>query len=543
MTSPSAAPSAGTATADSDARPPHVVYLIHNDAYADTRVLKYAATAAKAGLRVTLLAVSDIGRRRESWVGEAHVVRVPVVSAFRTGGPPQTVKTRLLRTVGYKSKDKADRAVLRAQLHVLDHQTRQARAAARGEVPAGVAAVTDRAEAELLRTRLRVAAARRRLGQGWLFKQPGGQTTERKAEYDVGSIPGVTWRRHFPWLRDLEIAFAPVLDELEPDLIHVHDVYLMGTAVDAAWRARARGRDVRLVYDAREYVPGLAIQDPVEVCASADHEAEYIRDFDEVLAVSEPIAEALERKFTLPRRPDMSYNVPLRADIEVTKHTVRDAAGLGPEDKILVYSGGLHPSRGNHTIVEAVSMIEDLHLVMVARSRGYGYVQQLERLAASLGMGDRLHFVDFVAPDEVVHYLSGADLAVHSLVAGPLNHEWALPNKLFEYLYAGLPIVVSDCLCMKEFVEGNGVGLAYRSEDSEDLARALREVLADPDRYVNTARRQELVDGEYSWQRQAERIFAAYQRALGGRWTAPTGELEPRDLQEQAYPPRPKGAR
>ena len=517
---------------------PHIVYLIHNDAYADTRVLKYAATAAKAGLRVTLLAVSDSGQHRESWVGNAHVIRVPVFSAFETGGPPATWKSRLMRTVGYRDKERGARAVLRSQLRLLDHQSRLARTAARGESRSVPGSVSDRAVEEYLRTRLRASAARRRLSQGWLFRRPGGDGTDRAAEYDVGSIPGVRWRSHFPWLRDLEIAFAPVLDSLDADIIHVHDVYLMGTGVNAAWRARARGRDVRLVYDAREYVPGLAIQHPIEVCASADHEAEYIREFDEVLAVSEPIAEALQRKFELPRLPDMAYNVPLHADVDVDCHTVRDATGLGPDEKILVYSGGLHPTRGNHTIVEAVSAVEDLHLVVVARTRGNGYVQRLERLAASLGMAERFHVVEFVAPDQVVHYLSGADLAIHSLVAGPLNHEWALPNKLFEYLFAGLPIVVSDCRCMKEFVEGNELGLSYRSEDPIDLARVLEKVLLDLPRYRNPERRRALIEGEYSWQRQAERILASYQRILGSRWTAPTGDLEPTELVERPYPPR-----
>jgi glycosyltransferase involved in cell wall biosynthesis len=528
---------------------PHVVYLIHNDAYADTRVLKNAATAAKAGLRVTLIAGSPDNRRYESWLGTARVIRVPVARSFRRRDHWNRIRQALrspVSALGYWDTDRGRDAALRARLALLDLASKRGEEALlveRGETRspsaplAATRKVTRRIHRDVLRGRSAVVRARRRLALGWVLHPPTRETAaERMTEYDVGSIKWVTWRRNLPWLRDLEIAFAPVLDQLDAEIIHVHDVYLLGTAAHSAFRARAKGRTVGLVYDAREYVAGLAIQDPVEVCASADHEAEFIRFYDEVLAVSERIAEALYRKFDLPRRPDVSYNVPLRprADAEDAP-SVRLAAGLGPDDKIIVYSGGLHESRGVHTLVDAVATLTEVHLVLVARSRRMRYVRLLRERMRELGAEDRFHVVDFVAPDDVVIYLSSADVAVHSLVAGPLNHEWAMPNKLFEYLHAGLPIVVSDCRCMKEFVESTGTGLAYRSEDAVDLARALRAVLHDPQLFRNPVHRKELVEGEYSWQRQAERILACYEGLLSGRWTAPQGaDLEPERLAE--YP-------
>ena len=527
---------------------PHVAYLIHNDAYADTRVLKYAATAAKAGLRVTLVAVSPDARRHESRIGTARVIRVPVSRSFRRRNKWNRVRQMLrspVSALGYWDIDRGRDAALRTRLALLELAAKRGEEAVlveRGEThspSAAVAAtrkVTRRLHRELLRGRAAVVKARRQLAQqGAVLRASTGSTSaERLAEYDVGSVKGVTWRRNLPWLRDLEIAFAPILDRLDVDIIHVHDVYLLGTAVHSAFRARARGRTVKLVYDAREYVAGLAIQDPVEVCASADHEAEFIRFFDEILAVSEPIAEALYRKFDLPRKPDLSYNVPLRprSDSEDTP-SIRKASGLGPDDKIVVYSGGFHETRGVHTLVDAVASLPDVHLVLVTRSRGMRYVDLLTERMGELEAADRLHIVDFVVPDDVVIFLSSADVAVHPLVAGPLNHEWAMPNKLFEYLHAGIPIVVSDCQCMKEFVESTGTGLAYRSENAADLAHALRVVLDDPQRFSNPVQRKELVEGDYSWQRQAERILACYERVLGDMWTAPKGvDLEPERLAE-----------
>jgi glycosyltransferase involved in cell wall biosynthesis len=525
---------------------PHVVYLIHNDAFADTRVLKYAATATKAGLRVTLIAVSPDTRRHESRLGTARIIRIPVARSFRRQNQWNRIRQVLrspVSALGYRDSDRGRDAALRTRLALLDLAAKRGEEAVlveRGEVrsPSALLAatrkVTRRAHRDLLRGRGAVVKARRRLAQGQVLAPTRESAAERLPEYDFGSIRWVTWRRNLPWLRDLEIAFAPVVDQLDADIIHVHDVYLLGTAAHSAFRARAKGRTVKLVYDAREYIAGLAIQDPVEVCASANHEAEFIRFYDEIFAVSAPIAEALHRKFNLPRKPDLSYNVPLRPRTDVEDPpSIRSAAGLGPDDKIVIYSGGFHESRGVQTLVDAVASLPGVHLVLVARSRAMRYIRLLEERVRELGTDDRFHVVDFVAPDLVVTYISSADVAVHPLVAGSLNHEWAMPNKLFEYLHAGLPIVVSDCQCMKEFVESTGTGLAYRSEDAVDLTRVLRAVLDDPQRFTHPVQRKELIDGEYSWQRQAERIFARYEVLLDGRWTAPKGaDLEPERLAE-----------
>ena len=59
-------------------------------------------------------------------------------------------------------------------------------------------------------------------------------------------------------MHDFELAFGPVVDELAPDVIHAHDMHVIGVAAQAAARARGAGREVRMVYDAHEFVPGLS---------------------------------------------------------------------------------------------------------------------------------------------------------------------------------------------------------------------------------------------------------------------------------------------
>src|SRR6185369_2116016 len=99
-------------------------------------------------------------------------------------------------------------------------------------------------------------------------------------------------------------------------------------AEGAVARAALEGRRMAMVYDAREYVPGLAIPPGRVVAAYRNLEREYIRAADRVITVSEPIARELERANRLPRRPDLVLNAPIAEADATAGPSVRDVAGV-----------------------------------------------------------------------------------------------------------------------------------------------------------------------------------------------------------------------
>jgi glycosyltransferase involved in cell wall biosynthesis len=128
-------------------------------------------------------------------------------------------------------------------------------------------------------------------------------------------------------------------------------------------------------------------------------------------------------------------------------------------------------------------------------------------------VADRVHFLDPVPADEVVAFLASADVGVHPLLGVFPNHEMALPNKLFEYLHAGLAIVVTDLKELGRFVRLHGLGETFRSGDPADLAANVEKVLANPQPYRRAASDPEL-RAEYSWEHQAEELVAVYDDLL-----------------------------
>jgi glycosyltransferase involved in cell wall biosynthesis len=325
------------------------------------------------------------------------------------------------------------------------------------------------------------------------------------------------WRKLHPEALDLEAAFGAELDQLEPDVVHAHDMHVIGVAARAAERAKQRGRTLKVVYDAHEYVAGLSRyggRTRRSIAGWANLEAEYIRAADRVITVSPAIAQRLRREHNLDHEPVVIMNTPNPADVSAEVTDLRSQIGLSSQTQLLVYSGGVTKARGVETGVQALVELPDVHLAVVCvPSVDTDAVRQLQALAVTLGVQDRVHCVNPVQPDEVVAFLRTADIGLIPILRYP-SHEMALPNKLFEYAFAGLPVVVSDMPSMKAFVDQTRIGEVFVAADAHDLAAKVRTVLGDLDTY-----RERVADPGYqqevSWSGQAEKLRALYGELSG----------------------------
>ncbi|HKJ56440.1 MAG TPA: glycosyltransferase, partial [Nitriliruptoraceae bacterium] len=328
------------------------------------------------------------------------------------------------------------------------------------------------------------------------------------------------WRSLHPTLHDLELTFGPILDELEPDLIHAHDMHMIGVGVRAGLRARLRGRDTKVVYDAHEYVRGLTRHMPDFLLAAfIGLQDEYINDADAVITVSEPLADRLQHDHDLRERPTVILNAPLVDDEDGEEEPdrsvvgIRERIGLPDDDILLVYSGRMHESRDVGTLVEAVGLLDkNVHLALVA-SGNEAYVSELVRSAQEFGYSDRLHVVDYVAPDEVVDHLRSASIGVNLLI-DCVNHEVALPNKFFEYLHAGLPLLNSDVGASAALVRERQLGFTFTPEDPQSLADAASRLIDELDAHRKRVGEDPEFLRQMSWAAQEDALVALYARLL-----------------------------
>lgn len=326
-------------------------------------------------------------------------------------------------------------------------------------------------------------------------------------------FPAWRWRWSLPVLGLWAREFVPELRRLAPDLVHVHDVHLLD-AVVRAFPDPARRPAV--VYDAHEYVADLAVSGARTrraVDAWAALERDRIGVADRVVTVAPGIAERLRADHGLPRTPEVVYNAPLLWPQQHSSRDLRAEAGVAPGVALAVYSGAVSPARGLDTVVRALVELPALHLAVVAVPYPHPMAPQLLALAERLGVADRLHMVPPVPSHEVPAYLGGADVAVSPIRGESASYDMALPNKLFEFVHAALPIATSDLAQMSAFVREHRLGTVFRQGDPSSCAQALREALTvrpDP----GTLRR---LREEFAWQGQEARVVEVYRCLAGTR--------------------------
>jgi len=322
----------------------------------------------------------------------------------------------------------------------------------------------------------------------------------------------------------LATTLVDLLVELEPDVLHVHHPH----AFEAARRAKERiGSEVRVVYDARENWAGLPMAERgylARHAALVAEEAAGIVSTDAVMTVADPLAAELKERFSLTRLPVVAYHYPPEYPLTGTR-TVRDAVGLGPDARLLVYSGVLSRARDLDLLVRGLAQLPaDVHLVFVSVPYPHPQEAELRAVADAAGVDQaRVHFAPPVEQHEIAYYLSGADIAVSAIPKGSANHDLALPNKLFEYLHARLPLVLADAAAMKAFAWKHGTGTVFPSGDVNAYVRAVEQNLETPISGELLAEKA----AEHTWQMLEPRILALYDRLTGFVHREPEGPFPP----------------
>ncbi|WP_132287966.1 glycosyltransferase [Kribbella sp. VKM Ac-2568] len=510
-----------------------VVMLVANEVTNDSRVRKEAAALTEAGVQVTVLGIS-IGEQSREMLDGAMVVRVAVPFTLREERIFNRARRRNWRPplVGYPSRRAmmARSQRVQAGLRELKSDSGHAMNAKRP------GAVGDLAFKAGVFARLLRRVGWQTAQQGIKVRKGVGLGLDKPFRFGWRAYDGVNhritwparWRRVHPEAIDLEIAFGDLVDRLEPDVVHAHDMHVIGVATRAAGRAKLRGKDLKVIYDAHEYVPGIArygARTRKYIAAWANHEREYIGAADRVITVSSAIADRLENEHKLPRKPEVILNTPDIPESVEIERDIRAKVRLPADVPLLVYSGGITPVRGIETAIEALPEMPGVHLAVVCvPSTIQPVVDTLRTLAAELGVEDRVHYLNPVAPQNVSAFLATADAGLIPMLRAP-NHEMAMPNKLFEYSLGGLPVLVSDMASMKEFVTRTGIGEVFQAGNSADLAKQAKLLLSRPDTY-----RERLADPvfqrEAAWSGQADKLRTLYTDLLG-RDLEPTPDTSP----------------
>ena len=238
---------------------------------------------------------------------------------------------------------------------------------------------------------------------------------------------------------------------------------------------------------------------------------------DGIVTVNEALAAELRRRWALAEEPAVVRNCPpYEPPREPPPDELRRAAGLPSTTRLVLFLGILGADRGLLESGEAVLRLPDAAFVAV----GFGpWYERMRALDADPRFAGRHVTLPPVHPDDVPRWAAGADAALIAVPGDSLNQRLSTPNKFWESLAAGVPLVVGrELAVMREIVERHDLGAVADPADPEDLSRALREVLDAPPeaREARRARALALHRDTYRWDVQVRPLLALAARLVPG---------------------------
>lgn len=303
------------------------------------------------------------------------------------------------------------------------------------------------------------------------------------------------------------------LVNVSADIYHAHD----DTALPACYIA-ARLRRKRLVFDAHE----LPLVEPNITRWRLLHtlSTRFLKSMMSrctgIITVSPPIIHELQRLYG-GRTAKLIRNIPAY-QAPTASNRLRQYLELDANTRIALYQGNLD-SRGLHRLILAARFI-DPGIVVVMMGQGANQ-PDLEALIAREGVRTRVKIIPAVPYAELLTWTASGDigLVVYSPSSAPTmtpNIQMCLPNKLFEYLMAGLPVLASRLDAVADIITTYDVGCIVNSLAPEEIGQAINRMLADPDALArmrsnaNAATQRDLC-----WEKEGCRLIDFYRDVIG----------------------------
>lgn len=268
-----------------------------------------------------------------------------------------------------------------------------------------------------------------------------------------------------------------------------------------------RRRGCKLIYDTHELETKVLPMRGLRGMYSERFERTLISYCDAVICVSDGIADWYAKAYGIPR-PLVVRNVPDRRSQIPTKavESLRTVCRISPTGLLFLYQGGLSAGRQIELFVEVFARLSAKHhLVFMGR----GEMEDLVRHASA--KHSNIHLCPPVPPKDVLSFTTQADVGLVGMENTCLNHYLSLPNKFFEYLTAGVPVVIPDFPEMRRVIDNHRCGWSWSGGVAE-LSALFEKLSADE---IREKRHKAMGAGkELSWQKEEQHILHLYHRLL-----------------------------
>jgi glycosyltransferase involved in cell wall biosynthesis len=332
--------------------------------------------------------------------------------------------------------------------------------------------------------------------------KPFEKNQEKKENY-------LLWRILTPYYRGGPLKFLHFnwkvvlfLFKKRPDIIHCHDLWVLPAAVLPAIFTKCK-----LIYDAHEYYPGLEIFTRNKIKKKIWILFEYlaITRVDILLTVSEPLAKLYREKYPRLKQTEVIRNLP-KKEIPKKKFNIPN---LNPRyKKIILYQGHFRPGRGLENLIDSLPQVPEAQLVLIG---GGELEEKLRRRIEKCQLKDRVIFAGYIATDQLISATACADLGIALFEPTSINYAYALPNKFFEYIMAGIPVLASNIDTFQTYIDEYKVGLTVDPFNVGEIANTINLMISNVERLNEWRKNTKEVSKKLNWEMESKKMNRIYE--------------------------------
>ncbi len=238
----------------------------------------------------------------------------------------------------------------------------------------------------------------------------------------------------------------------------------------------------KLIYDSHEYfteVPEL-ISRPRTRSFWLKLEKSIFPKLKNVITVNQKLAEIYTLKYKVP--VTVIRNVPKA----ILKKELKPIVFLKKDQKMIIYQGALNMGRGLELMIDAMVYLKNYQLVLAGDG---DIIEQLKLRVVTNHLQQQVIFPGKLQPEELRELTQQADLGLSLEEDMGLNYRYCLPNKVFDYIHAGIPILVSELPLLTKLLKQYKVGESLKKRNPKHLAEAIEQIIVNKSDYLQELER------------------------------------------------------
>lgn len=297
--------------------------------------------------------------------------------------------------------------------------------------------------------------------------------------------------------------FQPKLNDYAPDVVMAVDLPMLPVAM-----AIVRSCGAKLVYDSHELYAEQAFS-KTESAKWKKIEAKYIPFCQVVMTINPAIAAELARRYSIPP-VHVIYNAVNQSMTSTRTKLFHAFFSLPAERKILLFQGGLSNDRHLETVVKAMRYVNNPLVTLVIMGDGQ-LIHKLMRITQSKRLQQRVYFKPAVPQAVLLDYTQAADAGLIPYQATCLNNYYCTPNKLFEFISAGIPILANALPEIKRIVDENQIGLTGTMSTPREVGALIDDFFSSPSRLETWRHHVSLAQERIGWHQEEKKLLAIFE--------------------------------